>query len=495
MNVYRSFVKDNWSVLLGHLLTDIRGIILMPLIIKTVGVSIYGGYALLASLLGIVFGISSFGVNFRCKRYLPSSRSDQNRRELFYPQLYFQVGTLLFFSFLLIVFDRFVKQLFFKGEVEFSIIIGVLYLFTYMFFSQTNDYLRYTGRITKGVFQSVAFSYLHIIFILSIYFSLHIIDINLLIGSQALAALLISLSFIFVILKEIGFVFITYNRKNLIKDIKLGFPLVLAYIVDVILYSSDRYVIAYFMTVTAVGYYNPGYALGGFIALFPKAFGMVLPQFISKSVDQGRKEEAQLMLNYTLKGFLIVAIPFCVGCAVLSKPLLILLANPEVAEKSKLVAPIVALGTLFYGMNAILSNVLFVLLKTATIFKMNLTSALLNLVLNVVLLYFFRNILIAAITTFVSYFIVFIFIRRSVLADWPVDFHFESVMKSIAASLLMGAILIWMSSALGVHALQITYVLAEIAFCIIFYFAVLFAFGTFSQKELLYMRKVFYSVD
>ena len=201
------------------------------------------------------------------------------------------------------------------------------------------------------------------------------------------------------------------------------------------------------------------------------------------------------MLNYPLKGFLIVAIPFCVGCAVLSKPLLILLANPEVAEKSKLVAPIVALGTLFYGMNAILSNVLFVLLKTATIFKMNLTSALLNLVLNVVLLYFFRNILIAAITTFVSYFIVFIFIRRSVLADWPVDFHFESVMKSIAASLLMGAILIWMSSALGVHALQITYVLAEIAFCIIFYFAVLFAFGTFSQKELLYMRKVFYSVD
>ena len=90
-------------------------------------------------------------------------------------------------------------------------------------------------------------------------------------------------------MKEIGFVFITYNRKNLIKDIKLGFPLVLAYIVDVILYSSDRYVIAYFMTVTAVGYYNPGYALGGFIALFPKAFGMVLPQFISKSVDQGKR--------------------------------------------------------------------------------------------------------------------------------------------------------------------------------------------------------------
>ena len=52
------------------------------------------------------------------------------------------------------------------------------------------------------------------------------------------------------------------------------------------------------------------------------------------------------MVNYTVKGFLLAAIPFVVGSAVMSKPLLSLLANAEVADNAFLVTPIVALGTL-----------------------------------------------------------------------------------------------------------------------------------------------------
>jgi O-antigen/teichoic acid export membrane protein len=57
----RSFIKDNAVVIGGYILVYMKGIILMPMIIKTVGVTIYGGFVLLSSILGIVFGISSFG--------------------------------------------------------------------------------------------------------------------------------------------------------------------------------------------------------------------------------------------------------------------------------------------------------------------------------------------------------------------------------------------------------------------------------------------------
>ena len=84
----RSFIKDNSIVLVGVALVYMKGIILMPIIIKTVGVTIYGGFVLFSSILGIAFGLSSFGAGFRAKRFMPSAGNMQARRELFYPQFF-----------------------------------------------------------------------------------------------------------------------------------------------------------------------------------------------------------------------------------------------------------------------------------------------------------------------------------------------------------------------------------------------------------------------
>ena len=101
----RSFIKDNAIVIVGHLLVYMKGIILMPIIIKTVGVTIYGGFVLLSSVFGIVFGISSFGAGFKVRRFLPSAVGTQARRDLFYPQFLFRLFSIMFFSFLLITLD------------------------------------------------------------------------------------------------------------------------------------------------------------------------------------------------------------------------------------------------------------------------------------------------------------------------------------------------------------------------------------------------------
>lgn len=143
---YRSFIKDNAVVIGGHILIYMRGFILMPLIIKTVGVTVYGGYILLTATIGIAFGISSLGVGITAKRFLPSAKSMVERRRLFYPQFLFNIFTVLLFSSLFFLLKDQLNRRLFNNEIIFSIWVVPLYLFLYLLYSQSTDYFRYTLR-------------------------------------------------------------------------------------------------------------------------------------------------------------------------------------------------------------------------------------------------------------------------------------------------------------------------------------------------------------
>ncbi len=483
----RSFIKDNSIVIVGHILVYMKGIILMPIIIKTVGVTIYGGFVLFSSLLGIFFGISSFGAGFRAKRFMPSAADMTARRSLFYPQFFFQMLSILLLSLLLILLDRQINIYIFKNEINYSVLIIPLYLFCYFLYSQGSDYFRYTSRVNYMTAAGLCFPYIHIGLILLFFYWYKYISINVLILSQTLSAFLIAAPCFWIIFREIGVKFSFYSVKNLISDIKIGFPLVLGFIVDFILAGSDRYFIAFYLTVSAVGYYNPGYVLGSLIIFIPRAMGTAIPQLMSKAVDSKNEYEAQKMLNYALKIFLLLAIPFIFGSIVLGKPILTLLANRDVAENAYLITPIVALGTLFYGLNIILSNVLFVRMKTYAMFKMNLFAAIFNLLANLILLYFFRNIIVAAITTFLSYFLAFIYINKIIKVDWPVDFQPAVIVKSVAASLFMASLLFWVSSN-EMEVNSVVMLVGEVVLGVAVYIGGLFVIGTFSKKELQFLR-------
>ena len=488
----RSFIKDNTIVIAGHILIYMKGIILMPIIIKAVGVTIYGGFVLVSSVFGIVFGISSFGAGFKARRFLPSAVGMQARREFFYPQFFFGLFSILFFSALLVLLDRQINVYIFKNEITYSALVIPAYLVSYFLYSQGSDYFRYTSRVHYMTAATLSFPYIHIGLILLFFCCYHFISINVLVMSQTISALLIAGPCFWVIFREIGFRFSFYNINGLFSDIKLGFPLVLGFIVDFILAASDRFFIAFYLAVSAVGYYNPGYVLGSLIIFIPKAMGTALPQLMSKTVDSKNEYEAQRMFNYALKIFLLLAIPFIFGSMVLGKPILALLANKEIAENAYLVTPIVALGTVFYGLNIILSNILFVRMKTFAMFKMNLFASLFNLLANFILFYFFRNIIIAAITTFISYFIIFIYIKKIIKKEaWPVDFQPVVIIKSVTASLLMVLTLFGISTKLGDIG-SVGTLTFELILGIVVYFVVLFALRTFSKKELQFVKNCFY---
>ena len=478
----KPFIKDNFIVLVGVALVYMKGIIVMPIIIKTVGVAIYGGFVLLSSVLAIVFGISSFGAGFRAKRFLPSAVEATVRRKLFYPQFFFQLISIMTLSLGLVLLNKQIDTSIFKHEISYSVLIIPLYLFFYFLYSQGADYFRYTSRVKFMMAATLSLPYIHIGLILIFFYYQRYINVNILVLTQTLSALLVAAPCFWCIFREIGVRVSFYNIKDLVSDIKLGFPFVLGFIMDFILAASDRYFIAFYLTVSAVGYYNPAYVLGSLIIFIPKAMGTVLPQLLSKAVDNDSGHEAQKMLNYAIKIFLLIGIPFVFGSIVLAKPILVLLANDEVAQSAWIVTPIVALGTLFYGLNIILSNVLFVRLKAQAMLNMNLLASAFSLLANLVFLYFFRSIIVAAITTLFSYFVVFVFTYKAAVEDWPVDLQPAVIIKSILASFLMGGLLFLLSSnAIAVN--DVCKLTGELILGAFVYIAGLLTFRTFSKKE------------
>jgi len=432
-----AYIKDNAIVILGTFIAYFKAIILMPLIIKTMGVTVYGGYVLFISLLSIVFGISTFGVGIKARRFLPSCKTMDERGKLFYPQLIFVFCTIVFFSVLLFCLNDHISSFLFKNKLNYSALIFPAYLLAYFLYAQGLDYLRYTSRTHYMTLANIVFPYLAIGIIMLVLLATGSISINTLVISEAISATLLGLIFFTIIIRELGTKISPYSARELIAEIKLGTPLMFTVIIDFILAASDRYIISIFLSVSAVGLYNPAYLLGSLVMIIPKAMGTAIPQLMSKAIDGGEQNAAELMLDYTIKVFLFLAIPFIFGAAVLSKEVLILLANAEVAQTAALVTPVVALGIVFYGLTSIMSNILFVQLRTGLMFKVNLLAAALNLSTNIIFLYFFRNIMVAALTTLLSYFVSFLYLNHKVKAVWKIGYDLKFIVKVTLSSLLM----------------------------------------------------------
>lgn len=492
MEEYKVFIRNNRAVLIGHILIYAQGIILMPVIIKAAGVTIYGGYILISTIVGLIYGISSFGVGFKSGRFLPAAKAKDRRNAIFYPQFCFQLLSLILLSLVFISFYSFLDSLFFKGELVFSKWLVFPWFISNFIYSQAASYFISTHRVHHFNYATVAFPYINILLVLIFCITNHNLSVNILFLTQVLTYLVIGVPLSIMLIREIGMKFTLPDLKSLIEDIKLGFPLRVNFIMDFLLGSSDRYVITYFLTVAAVGYYSPGYALGSLIIFFPRASGVVLMPLLSRAIDNAKQSEAENMLNYTIRGFLLLAIPFIIGSAVLSSSLLSLFANAEVSQKAHMVTPVVAVANLFFGLNIILFNALWVREKTAIILKMNAVAAIINLALNLIFLSIFKNILVAAFTTLISYLIVFVSIRKVVLKDWTVNFGLKIILKSIVASIFMGVILYSIFLNVGISSHRVWFLLGKIIVAAIVYVIALFVMKTFSQKEMQFIKRVFF---
>jgi len=436
MSSYKKFTKDIGLISLARLAVILKGIIILPFITKLLGAENYGVWAQLGATLGLIAPIILLGLPFSLIRFLAAEKNKKEIQEGIYSALAVIGGFALIITLVLILFSNpiaafFQCRSFLIKILAFTIFLQCLNtipLTLFQAFQEIGKYSFFT------IFQSFGEA--------GLVASAVLLDYGL---SGAVISLLIIRLVIFLIvfsltLKKFGIKIPSFSR---IKEyLSFGLPTVASNTSYWTITSSDRYLIGLFLGVLFVGYYAPAYTIGNVITFFVFPFIIVLPAVLAKSFDENKINKVKIYLKYSLKYFLMIAIPAVFGLSVLSKPLLILVSTKEIAENAFYITPFVAVSILLYGSSSIFGGILTLVKKTKISAKIWTAAAFFNLGLNFLFIPIF-GILGAAVTTLISYFFASALICYYSYKELRFKIDWKSLMKSIFASSLMSLFIIW----------------------------------------------------
>ena len=209
--------------------------------------------------------------------------------------------------------------------------------------------------------------------------------------------------------------------------------------------------------------------------------GVALYPVISRYYDEGDLRQTRNYLSYSVKYLMMVAIPSAFGLSILAKPLLQILTTAEFGAGSTVV-PFVAFGAVLFCFFQVCVYIIHLVGKTRITVGLLSVAAVLNVVLNLVLIPLI-GILGAAVATLVAYgvlgMLTLLVTRRYLKFDLSLPF----IAKSIFSSGIM-ALCIWLINPQSLWA-----VLLSIFLGAAIYFAVLWAIKGFSKSEIIFFAK------
>lgn len=478
MNQYKLFAQRIGLIGVTNLLLGLSGIILLPILTKNIPVEEYGIWAQINVTIGIVPAVALLGLPYTMVRFLPSLKNKKDIQETFYSIFFLVLFTSLFSSLMIYIFSKSIAFSLFDSNV---LIVKILSLVVFLecLNNLFINYFRANQQIK--IYSAIMFIQTSLLILLVSFFVLSGRGIfgatlGLLIRSG-----IVFLIMAFLIVSEVGIG--VPGFKNMSGYLSFGLPTVPGNLSSWVVNSSDRYVIGIFLGTAAVGYYSPGYSLGGIVGMFFAPLTFMLPAVLSKYYDENNLEEVRTILSYSLKYFLTIAIPSTFGVSLLSKPLLMILSTPEIATQGYIITPFVALSTLLFGAFAIVSQVIVLEKKTKIIGKIWIMAAILNLGINFVFIPYF-GIVGAAIATLISFSLGFIFASYYSFKIFKFNTNFEFMLKSILASIIMCSIIF------KLNPFGLFDVIFSIGIGAIVYFVALLLLKGFEMNELNFFRNI-----
>lgn len=476
---YQKFAKDVLIIGVTNVLIALSGIILLPLITKTLGAHDYGIWAQVQVTIGLVMGFIGLGLPYAMTRFLPAKTNRAEIQEDFWSVFCLVSLVTLFISIILIVAADFIAEAFFEGATNIVIITGLIilvwsldsvFLTVFRTFRQMKKYSIFTIANTYGQIGLIAYLVLNGHGILS-----------MVLAVLAIRVIMFPVLF-FLIKSQIG---IRRPHFARIKEyLNFGIFIIPAAMGTWVVNSSDRYVIGYFLGITSVGIYSAAYAIGNILTLITGILGFVMAPTLSKLYDEGKMEEVTTHLSYLLKYLLMLAIPFVFGSAILAEPVLRMFSTPEIASHGYFVVPIVALSVLVYGVCVVVTQILLLVKKARLNGMLWIIAAICNLSLNILIIPRI-GILGAALTTLIAFSVV---LGLGAYYSWK-EFTFRIdwvfIAKSILASIIM-SLAIWKMSPQE----YVTTILAIIAGAAIYGAALLLMKG-FKKEEFAFFKGLF----
>ena len=278
---------------------------------------------------------------------------------------------------------------------------------------------------------------------------------------------------------KIGFPNLMLMRDYLI----FSMPLIPAILSTWTYNLSDRYIIGYFLDIGNVGIYSASYGLGNMVSLFYGPISIIFLPTLSKLYRDKKNDEIISHFNNLSKLYLMLAIPSMFGLSILSKKLLIALTTSDFTD-GFVVIPIIAMGTILFNYGSINANILILHKQTKKFALITLFSAIINLILNIVLVPMV-GIIGAAFATLMTF--VFYFIMNGMLSfkllNLNIDFKF--IFKSIISSAVMGYCILLLNPIGAIN------IIISIGVGALIYFIMLITLKGFTRNEYAFFKGFF----
>lgn len=456
----QKFGKDVVIIGVSTLLITLSGIIILPLLTKGLGTHDYGIWAQLNVTKSLVIVLVSLGLTNAITRFLASEKNRAEIQDQFYSVFFFVFVASLVVSLLLIIFADFLAAAFFDGATQIVRITGLICLVWSM------DGVCLT--LFKAFRRMMRFS---IFGIINAYLEIGVIAYLVLNGYSLLTVVIsvfvveaLYLIVLFTSVKlQIGFRWPRFSRMK--EYLNFSLPMIPGNLSSWVVSFSDKYVIGFFLGVKPVGIYSACYGLAFTISSIAGILSFVLVPTMSKLFDEGRVDEVRLLLRYSIKYYLALAIPFLFGAAILSEPILSILTVPEIAVQGKIITPIVALAIASHGIYTLVAIILMLAKKTKILGVTWIILAILNLALNVILVPRI-GIKGAAITTLTAYLLASGIIVHYALKEISFNIDWCFVLKSAVASVIMSLCIWFLNYYTEIHII-LTVVIGVIVYALI----------------------------
>lgn len=462
-----------------NILIAISSLILLPIITKNFSITDYGIWVQINTTIGLITIISTLGLPFTMVRFLSVEKDKKTIQEGFYSIASIVLVSCLFISIIIVLFSNSIASALFNDNINLTILLSIIVFFASLngllinYFRTFNQMKRYS---IFYIFQTY-FGVLIVSYIAISGFGIYYAALGLLIAN--FITFIIMFSFI---ISNIGFKI--PKLKNTKEYLSFGLPLIPSNLSFWVVDSIDRYVIGIILGLSFVGYYTPGYTLGNMIVMILAPFSLLLPSILPEYYEQHNIKKVKIYLKYSLKCYLLIAIPAAFGLSILSKPILLILTNPEISSNGYFITPFIAFSMLLFGVYGIISNILVLRKKTGLIGIIWILVAVLNLILNMMLVPFF-GIIGAAIVTFIAYVIAFTLTHIYSIKYIKFTYDLPFIFKSIAASILMSIIIV-INNPEGILSLLTTIIIS-----IFVYLIFLVLFKGIDNKEVKFMKEIF----
>ena len=483
MDLYKKYAKDIGLVSIANIIVLLKGFILLPILTKSLDVELYGTFALIMVTISLLAPLCTLELGFAVIRFL-GAETDKAKISKGVSSIIAVTALISFaMSSLIFVFAQQLALTIFGGiEATFYIQISAFLIFLNAMDQIMLSYFRAVQQIKK-----------YATILILIVFGEITLTAYLVLSGYGLVGVIISFLIIRTTIIVIEFLwiksqikFVTPNLSIVKSYLPFSLPILPAALCYWLINLGDRYVIGYFMGASAVGVYSASYSLGAVLALFYAPIPIALFPAITHLYMNNKIQELKMHLKYSLRYFLMFAIPAFFGLSILSKSILTILTTSEFVEGFMIIS-IIALATILFNCIAINNMVLTLFKETKKSAAIYAISAAINIILNVLFVPMF-GIIGAAIATLITFIIHLIMISKISFKLMPYDIDFKFMIKCIIAAGIMAYIIFIFNS----------YLYANIIFSVfiatIIYFSILIVSGGFTREEFEFLKSILRSM-